>query len=162
MKDDDYVVIGDANYETDIIKLREIVQNKELREEAEKILLPHLTQFELKNMASEDDVNQFKADWVRSKGIRIKDGSDSYYILPSNVSSQNGIDLAKEDYPIVALRDHMVTILGDYKAPTLNQVDRIVQHFSQRSITALGYGQSKLVLPGVDIGEKIHSLKFIS
>ena len=83
------------SYETDIIKLREILsQNEEYKSELISLFSPHATDFELEKKPSADDIEQFKKDWKRSPGIRIKKGDETYHILPSD------IDLAQAEDPV--------------------------------------------------------------
>jgi hypothetical protein len=123
------------SYETDIIKYKEILSGNKNNEYLHSIFRPHVKDFELEKKPSADDIETFKKDWPRSHGIKITKGNKTYHILPSD------IDLGQAEDPVKALHDFFLEKYKD-SSPTNEQVERIVQHFSQRSITAIGYGLS--------------------
>jgi hypothetical protein len=120
------------SYETDIIKYKEILSGNKNNEYLHSIFRPHVKDFELEKKPSADDIETFKKDWPRSHGIKITKGNKTYHILPSD------IDLGQAEDPVKALHDFFLEKYKD-SSPTNEQVERIVQHYSQKSIQAIGH-----------------------
>jgi hypothetical protein len=88
-----------------------------------------ITKFELSSDANKEDKEQFIKDWGRNNGIFISHNGKEHYIDPRAIDEKE-----LKANPIKALKD---SIESEGVEITEKQVNRIVQHFSQRSIQAM-------------------------